>query len=121
MRTQTQLLNSLKAETERLWDNYAEIWPILVRYDAPEIKLNNRFTRCAGRAWYDKHLVELGSKFFAKFEANMVRVILPHELAHIIDGILRGSDNITRYHDAEWQKIMLAIGQEPKPYHSMEI
>lgn len=121
MRTQTQLLNSLKAETERLWDNYAEIWPILARFDAPVIKLNNRFTRCAGRAFYDTRIIELGSKFFSKFEANMVRVILPHELAHIIDGILRGSDNITRYHDAEWQKIMIAIGQEPKPYHSMEL
>lgn len=121
MRTPTQTLKMLEAETARLWDNYAEIWPILVRFDAPEIKLNNRFTSMAGRAWYDKHLIELGAKFFSKFEANMVRVILPHELAHIIDGILRGSENITRYHDAEWQKIMLAIGQEPKPYHSMEL
>lgn len=121
MRTHTQLLNLLKAETARLWDNYAEIWPILVRYDAPEIKLNNRFTRCAGKAHYDTRVIELGYKFFAKFETNMVRVILPHELAHIIDGILRGSDNITRYHDKEWQNIMIAIGQEPKPYHSMEL
>ena len=121
MRTKTQLLNSLKAETERLWDNYSEIWPVLVRFDAPQIKLNNRFTSCAGKAHYDTRVIELGYKFFAKFESNMVRVILPHELAHIIDGILRGSDNIIRYHDIEWQKIMLAIGQEPKPYHSMEL
>ena len=75
MRTPTQTLKMLEAETARLWDNYAEIWPVLVRFDAPQIKLNNRFTSCAGRAHYDTRVIELGSKFFAKFEANMVRVI----------------------------------------------
>ncbi len=115
MLNQTTLQNL----TENLWDSYAEIFPALIKFDAPKIIINNRYTKCAGCNYSDENIIHLGGKFLAQFPDNMVRVILPHEIAHQIDFNLNGWYDRKPHHGKQWQEIMWRIGQEPNPYHSM--
>lgn len=103
------------------WDSYCEVFPKLVRFDCPEIKISNRLTRTAGRCHSDDNYIVLGGKFLAQFERNMLNVILPHELAHQIDFNLFGWYERKPHHGAEWCDIMIRIGQQPNAYHSMEL
>lgn len=110
---------TLQTLTDRLWGDYAEIFPRLVRFDPPKILINNRFSKTAGCNYTEKNEIELAGKFLVQFPENMTRVILPHEIAHQIDFNLNGWYNRKQHHGKEWITIMLKIGQEPKPFHSM--
>ena len=111
----------LQQIAEMLWEEYCEIFPELVKFDCPKIELNGRFTVTAGCNSWEDNTVILGKKFFKKFSRNMVRVILPHELAHQIDYNLNHLGNVKTYHGKTWKEIMIKIGQKPLPCHSMEI
>ncbi len=110
---------TLQKHTETLWDSYAEIFPALVKFDCPIIKINNRFTKCAGRNITEDNVVELGGKFLTQFPDNMLAVILPHELAHQIDFNLNGWFDRKPHHGKQWQVIMHKIGLPADPYHTM--
>ena len=110
---------TLQSLTENLWDSYAENFPALVRFDAPKIIINNRFTKCAGVNKSADNIVELGGKFLAQFPDEMTRVILPHELAHQIDFNLNGWYDRKPHHGKTWQVIMHKIGLPADPYHTM--
>lgn len=112
-------VKSLQAHTENLWAEYCEIFPALVRFDAPKIILNNRFTKCAGCNNSDDNVIQLSGKFLTQFPDNMVRVILPHEIAHQIDFNLNGWYDRKPHHGKTWQIIMAKIGQPAEPYHQM--
>lgn len=119
MNTQT-----LQQFAESLWEEYCEIFPTLVRFDCPKIKLNNRFTKTAGYARLTKNgvklnTVELSSKFLAKFPDEMLNETLPHELAHFIDFNLNGWPVGKKGHDNVWKNIMLKIGKNPARLHTM--
>ena len=103
------------------WETYCEIFPALVKFDCPTIKINNRFTKCAGRNLTEDNLIELGGKFIAQFPDNMLTVILPHEIAHQIDYNLNGWYTRKPHHGRDWQIIMHKIGLPADPYHSMEL
>ena len=115
MATQIQL----QKLTDKLWDDYSEIFPKLVRFDAPKIIINNRFTKCAGCNRTELNTIELAGKFLIQYPYNMMRVILPHEIAHQIDFNLNGWYNRKPHHGKDWIIIMTKIGQAPNPYHSM--
>ena len=115
---QTKWLN---AYARRLWDSYCEIFPALVKFDCPTIKLNNRFTKTAGCNYQQENTIDLGAKFLTQFKNTMLSVILPHELAHQIDFNLYGESEKKCGHGKNWCIIMVKIGQEPKKYHSMEL
>jgi SprT protein len=102
-----------------LWDDYAEIFPSLVRFDCPTIKLNNRFSATAGRATFSKNLVELSAKHLAKFPEIVLNETLPHELAHMIDYYVYGMEAGKQVHGTQWKIIMVALGQNPTRCHSM--
>jgi len=104
---------------EQYWQQYCEILPGLVKYDCPKIILSNRLTKTAGynKSW--ENTIILANKFLAKFERNMLTVILPHELAHQIDNNLNKWDSSRKHHDKYWKAIMIKIGQEPNIYHNM--
>lgn len=63
--------------------------------------------------------LNLSGKFLAKFEKNMINVILPHELAHQIDYDVFGWYARKPHHGKCWIEIMVKIGQKPEPYHTM--
>ena len=115
MKTQTQL----QTIAERLWAHYTEFFPRLVKFDCPKIVINNRYTKTAGCNHTETNVIELGGKFLAQFDYNMRHVILPHELAHQIDFNLNGWYDRKPHHGKTWIDIMVKIGQEPNPYHSM--
>jgi len=109
----------LQKLTDKLWDEYCEIFPSLVRFDSPKIVINNRFTKCAGCNRTENNQIDLAGKFLAQFPENMTRVILPHEIAHQIDFNLNGWYDRKPHHGKQWIEIMVRIGQAPNPYHSM--
>lgn len=116
---------SMKQETlqsiaESLWLEYCEIFPKLVKFDCPKIVLNNRLSATAGRCFSWKNEIDLASKFFIKHKAEMLRVILPHELAHQIDVNLYGAYN-RDYHRQSWKTIMVKIGLPPDRCHNMKL
>ena len=104
---------------EQYWQQYCEIFPKLVKFDCPKIILSNRLTKTAGYNRSEENTITLGNKFLAKFERNMLTVILPHELAHQIDGNINKWDSSRKHHDKYWKAIMIRIGQEPNIYHNM--
>ena len=116
-----QNAKTLQALTDKLWEEYCEIFPRLVRFDSPTLKVNNRLTKTAGRCFFEENFIDLGGKFLAQHESTMLRVILPHEIAHQIDYNLNGWHTRKPFHGSPWVKIMVKIGQEPNPYHSMEL
>jgi predicted SprT family Zn-dependent metalloprotease len=112
-------LTLIQTHVETLWESYAEIFPKLVRFDAPKITINNRFSVCAGLNYFETNEIQLGGKFLLQFPKNMIEVILPHEIAHQIDFNLNGWYNRKQYHGKAWIEIMVKTGQNPNPYHSM--
>ena len=117
MATQIQL----QKLTDTLWENFSETFPKLVRFNPPVIIVNNRLTKTAGYNIMQDNVIHLGGKFLAQFEANMLRVILPHELAHQIDWNINGWKPRKPFHGKDWVTIMVKTGQAPNPYHSMEL
>ncbi len=112
---------TLQAYAEALWESYCEIFPALVKFDCPEIRINNRFKRTGACCHTSDNMIEVGGKFFIKHAKNMLNVIIPHEMAHQIDMNLNGWYDRKKHHGAKWCDIMVKIGQEPNPYHSMEL
>lgn len=112
---------TLQQLAQNLWDEYCEVFPKLVKFDCPKVTLNGRLSKCAGRNTCETNAIELGTKFFAKHSDNMLNVILPHEIAHQIDWNLNGWYDRKPHHGKQWVEIMVKIGQEPNPYHSMVI
>ena len=113
----------LNAHTAKLWENYCEIFPRLVRFNPPIVKLNNRLTRCAGYNAQTENIVNLGAKFFAKPENKntMLSVILVHELAHQIDFNLYGLSEKKCGHGVKWAEIMVQLGLPANKFHSLTI
>ena len=109
----------IQKRTEILWAEYCEIFPRLVRFDVPVITINNRLTKCAARNFTETNIIDMGGKFLNQFESNMLRVILPHEIAHQIDFNLNGWYDRKPHHGKTWIDIMTKIGQAPNPFHSM--
>ena len=117
----TEWTNYLNRRAKALWLEYCEIFPRLVKFDCPEISLNARLKKTAGRNFVEENKIELAVCFLeTKANAeNVVNVILPHEMAHQIDFNLNGQPVGNRWHGKNWQIIMIKIGQEPNTYHSM--
>lgn len=111
--------NELQTIAETLWAEYCEVFPKLVKFDCPKMTINNRFTKTAGCNYTDENEIHLAGKFLAKFEQNMLNVILPHELAHQIDFNLNGWHKGKLHHGKTWIVIMAKLGQNPDPYHRM--
>jgi predicted SprT family Zn-dependent metalloprotease len=112
---------AVDSQTNMVWDTLCEMHTRLVRYNPPKIVLCNRLTRTAGKSYQEENRIHLAAKFFAKHDANMRLVILPHELAHQADFNLFGISEKNCGHGANWCMIMLQLGLAPNKYHSMTI
>ena len=109
----------LQALAETKWAEYCEIFPALVKFDCPKIIINNRFTKTGGINRSAENIVELAGKYFLNNTDSMLRITLPHELAHQIDYNLNGWYPRKKHHGAGWDEIMVLIGLNPDPYHYM--
>ncbi len=113
----------LTREAAMIWDALCEMHPRLAKFDCPEIRLNGRLWRTAGKCYQEDNFIELGTKFFQspKNRDTMLNVILPHEIIHQADFDLFGLSEKNCGHGVQWQKIMIQYGLEPNPHHTMEI
>ena len=107
--------------TDKIWNDFCESYPKLVWYNPPKIVLCNRLTKTAGKCYQEESVIHLANKFFANNMANMIRVILPHELAHAADWDLFGESEKNCGHGKKWAEIMVNYGLAAKKYHSMEL
>ncbi len=105
---------------ETLWISYKKIFPEL-RGECPKIILSNRLTKTAGYNISEHNTITLGNKFFKRNMDSMLKITLPHELAHQIDYNLHGWSKNRKHHNSNWCAIMMIIGLDPDPYHYMEI
>lgn len=115
---QTIWLNRYAGE---LWVKYHKIFSGLKKFDCPKIILNNRFTKTAGCNHQTLNQIELASKFLAKFQPEMLTIILPHEMAHQIDFNLYGVSEKKCGHGEKWCNIMVQLGLPPNKYHHLEL
>jgi len=118
------ILSIIQNQTEIIWDNLCEIYPALVRYNAPIIKLNGRLYRTAGRCTQEDNIIELGTKFIEhsiEYRDIMTDIILPHEIIHQADYNLFGLSEAKCGHGKKWCEIMINYGLPANKYHSMEI
>lgn len=108
----------IQVYANNLWAGYKKLFPEL-KGDCPKIILSNRLTRSGGYNRSEENTVTLGNKFFANNRETMLNVILPHELAHQIDYNIFGWYKGRKHHNKEWCGIMMILGLEPDPYHTM--
>jgi predicted SprT family Zn-dependent metalloprotease len=105
---------SINEIAQSIWDAYCEIYPQLVKFDCPTIKLCNRLTKTIGKCYYWENRIHLGNKFFVRNRAIMLSDILPHEIAHQVSYCLYGAEKQGKEcHGIEWQEIMLSYGLFP--------
>lgn len=116
-------LKILQRETVMIWDTLCEIYPTLVAYEPPKLKLNPYFWRTAGCCHQWDGIVEIGFKFCKQKEHfnTMIDVILPHEVIHYADWVLYGPSEKNCGHGAKWAEIMVNYGLPANPFHTMEI
>jgi predicted SprT family Zn-dependent metalloprotease len=122
--TRKDLLNIIQNQTNLIWDNLCELYPRLVKYNPPIIKLNGRLYRTAGRCLQEENIIELGTKFFnhsIQYRDIMTEVILPHEIIHQVDYNLFGESEAKCGHGKKWCEIMINYGLPAEKYHNMEI
>jgi predicted SprT family Zn-dependent metalloprotease len=103
------------------WDTLCELYPALVKFDVPKIKLCNRKTVTAGCCYQLDSIIDLAFKFFDKFEDRMILEILPHELAHQADYNLFGQSEKKCGHGKKWCEIMVKLGLPANKYHYLKI
>ena len=114
----------LNRRAGRIWGELCELRPALVRFNEPVIQLNARFTRTAGRCFLATRKVDMGLKFIQHsraFHVTMLTTVLPHELIHQADFDLYGVSEKSCCHGAQWAKLMVEYGLEPRKYHSMDL
>ena len=109
---------TIQETTEMLWLEYCLIFPGLVKFDTPTIKLSNRLTATAGYNQSEKNIIVLGSKFIAAFPEMMISETLPHEIGHQIDYNINGWKAGRKHHDKYWKAVMEKIGVPYSIYHS---
>jgi predicted SprT family Zn-dependent metalloprotease len=120
----SKLLTLIERESVMIWDSLIEIYPTLMAYDPPKVKLNPYFWRCAGICLQQENVIELGYKFFKHGNKNfnyMIDVILPHEIIHQADYNLFGESEKICGHGEKWCEIMVNYGLPAEKFHSMEI
>ena len=116
------ILARLYTKADIIWRELGVHYPKLRAHRVPDVLLNSRLYRTAGRAWQEDQVIELGTKFLLhspQYRARMYCEILPHELAHCADYLLFGESELACGHGTGWRHLMQKLGLEPKKYHDM--
>ena len=91
-----------------LWPNHS--------FDDLTVKMNNRLTSTAGRAWLQTGLVEFSTSLYEANTDAFMEDTIPHEVAHIIAYRVYGSSG----HDAAWKQVCYALGSNTSRLHSFK-
>lgn len=80
----------------------------------------------AGRATYASHQIDLNYILLQRETEDMVNDTVPHEVAHLITGIVypktKGSrDCKGSPHGPEWQSVMRVLGVNPSRCHTLDV
>lgn len=80
----------------------------------------------AGRATYASHQIDLNYILLQRETEDMVNDTVPHEVAHLITGIVypetKGSRNCKGSpHGPEWQSVMRVLGVNPSRCHTLDV
>lgn len=82
-----------------------------------EYQINSK--RIAGQAAVYKNIIRLNPDYLIENTDEMINVVIPHEIAHILTKKLY--PNAKQAHGPEWKSIMIKLGLQPNPYHNMLI
>ncbi len=110
-----EMLESVQYKASRFWRNAIRIFGKEIGF-MPEIKMNSRFTACAGRANFFTNLVEISCYFMENDKETTLEIIVPHELCHIIAFRLYKDQG----HGTMWKQTMVKCGLPPDTLHKME-
>ncbi len=115
--------NPLAVDCAIAWLEFCRLYPQLDPLNLPTINFNNRLRTTAAQAITEWRHIEVNRKLYDANRQEFARVLIPHEIAHIIDDDLNGATGTTSedHHRASWQEIMVAFGLNPDPYHRLEI
>lgn len=119
----------MDAKTERIvflryenaWAKFGNLYPQIVKTPKPLLTFSKRMTKTAGFCFVEQGEIRLASRFLDQHLDEMLRVTLPHEIAHYVDFLLHGIPENNRWHGPKWQKIMLQYGLNPERCHYMEL
>lgn len=78
--------------------------------------------RAAGmyKVQYGKRQLRFNPYLFARYFDENFSNTIPHEVAHYLVDVLYGIRKV-RPHGAEWKKIMLSLGAEPRRTHQFDL
>jgi predicted SprT family Zn-dependent metalloprotease len=111
-------------EAKKIWRLMQHKLPELKQFDCPEIILNNRLRSTAGRCWMQSNKIDIATKYLMHSQAYQIyvlKIILPHELAHQADFNVFGESELACGHGKNWQFIMTKVLNLPaNKYHKME-
>lgn len=77
--------------------------------------LSKRLVRSAGVAKWRDHCIVLNVRLLAIYPDELPMVVV-HEVCHLLAAKLYGQPG----HGKPWQQLMLALGYEPRRYHTMD-
>lgn len=99
------------------WAKFVSIYSKLSIHAEPTIQFSNRLTSSAGYAYYDKNHITISSKLYAIDPEQILNQTVPHELAHIVSGILFECYD----HSEKWKAVMVAYGIPPDRCHTIGV
>ena len=109
-----KLLEQAQFESRLWWIKLEKIYGSIG--ETPYILLNNRLRTTAARAWIYDGKVDLCTRLLVRYPQEYFRQTIPHELAHMVAWRVFGYEGA---HGIPWKNVMIALGLEPRIYHSM--
>ncbi len=106
----------LQVNAGRVWAELQLIYPALVAFPLPLVRVNKRLRTTGGRCWQETRIVEISNKALHDTYRYTMRTILPHELLHQADYDLNGDSNLKCGHGTAWSQMMAEYGLYPSKY-----
>lgn len=75
--------------------------------------------KTSGRAWYQKHMIELNIELLAHNKEEYFQRTIPHEVAHLAVYSIYG--NRASAHGREWKRIMMHLDAPVKRCHNYDM
>lgn len=82
-----------------------------------QVKMNNRLSTTAGRAWLEQGLVEFSTKLYNENKESFLDDTVGHEFAHIVAFQVFQDKG----HGAGWKSVVNSLGVGTKRCHSYQV
>jgi len=111
-------MKELIVYVDAYWHKAIQLWPALMSKPMPQVVINPRLRTTAGRAFFDRNMVDFNKSLMETNKEYFIQDTIPHELAHIIAFVLFGDDG----HGADWRRVLEALtGRPAERLHSMDV